>query len=296
MSAPATTTIATPLRYPGSKWSLAPWIVDQLPSHATYVEPFGGSLAVFFNKPPGRIEYVNDLDGSVVQLFRMIRERGQELADAIAWTPWARAEFEAAFESTGDPLARARRTLVRHWMAYGGIDAGPERARAGWKHGGKRAKATATTLTWRGVPARLLACMDRLKNAHIEQLPAEQLLARLDAPTTLFYVDPPYLGRTRSRAPLYRCEMGGEAEHLALLAQLRTLAGLVLLSGYPDPLYDEALPGWTRLTAQAGAQGGGVRTEALWLNPAAAAQLGRDRARRPAPAALFDAPMEAAHA
>ena len=78
------------LHYPGSKWSMADWIISHMPAHTTYLEPFFGSGAVLFSKERSRIETVNDLDGEIVNLFRMIRERPEELATLIRWTPHAR--------------------------------------------------------------------------------------------------------------------------------------------------------------------------------------------------------------
>ena len=72
------------LKYPGAKWSASSWILDNLPVHEIYLEPFFGSGAIFFNKEPARLETVNDLDGNVVNLFKVIRERPQELATLVS--------------------------------------------------------------------------------------------------------------------------------------------------------------------------------------------------------------------
>lgn len=73
------------LKYPGSKWRLADWIVSLMPPHKSYLEPFFGSGAVFFKKSPSRIETINDLDGEIINLFRCIREQPEELMRAVAW-------------------------------------------------------------------------------------------------------------------------------------------------------------------------------------------------------------------
>lgn len=84
------------LKYPGSKWTLAEWIVGHLPAHRVYCEPFFGSGAVFFTKPPSKLETINDLDGEVVNLFRVLRDRPDDLAAAAALTPYAREEHTLA--------------------------------------------------------------------------------------------------------------------------------------------------------------------------------------------------------
>ena len=87
------------MKYPGSKWSLAKWIIGHLPEHHSYLEPFFGSGAVLFNKPRSNIETVNDLDGDVVNLFRWIKEDPERLAHEIYYTPYSRRVYDAAFAS-----------------------------------------------------------------------------------------------------------------------------------------------------------------------------------------------------
>jgi DNA adenine methylase len=116
----------------------------------------------------------------------------------------------------------------------------------------------------------------------IENRPAHELIAQHDGVDTLFYVDPPYLEETRSdRArKAYRHELTDE-DHVALLRQLRLVAGMVVLSGYPHPLYDQALVGgWRRVETAAHADGARDRTEVLWINPVCAAALEREQAQK----------------
>ncbi len=98
-----------PTQYFGSKGRLAPWIASLLPPARTYVEPFCGSAAVLFAKPPSPTEVINDADGDLVLLFRMLRDHGAEVARALRLTPYARAELAAAnLDAAGlDELERA---------------------------------------------------------------------------------------------------------------------------------------------------------------------------------------------
>lgn len=85
------------LKYTGSKWRMADWIISLMPPHRSYLEPFFGSGAVFFKKPPSRIETINDLDGEIANLFRCVREKTEELARAVELTPYSREEYERAW-------------------------------------------------------------------------------------------------------------------------------------------------------------------------------------------------------
>jgi site-specific DNA-adenine methylase len=75
------------LHYPGSKWSMADWIISHFPEHQTYLEPFFGSGAVLFSKKRSELETINDIDGEVINLFKVIREKPDELAYSIYADP-----------------------------------------------------------------------------------------------------------------------------------------------------------------------------------------------------------------
>lgn len=86
------------MKYPGSKWGSADWIISHFPEHHSYLEPFFGSGGVFFNKPRSDIETINDLDGEVVNLFRQIRNDPERLAREIYFTPYSREAYEMAYQ------------------------------------------------------------------------------------------------------------------------------------------------------------------------------------------------------
>lgn len=108
------------LNYPGSKWSMAEWIIDHMPVHETYLEPFFGSGAVYFNKPISAVETINDIDGRIVNMFRVMRDHSDVLAEKVELTPYSRAEYDLSFEIVEDPIEDARRMLARCWFAIGG--------------------------------------------------------------------------------------------------------------------------------------------------------------------------------
>jgi DNA adenine methylase len=89
-----TVTIRPPFTYYGGKMTIAARIAAALPQHGHYVEPFAGSLAILLAKRPSRMETVNDLDGAIVEFWRILRDEPAELARACALTPHSRAEWE----------------------------------------------------------------------------------------------------------------------------------------------------------------------------------------------------------
>lgn len=274
------------LRWHGGKWRLAPWIIGHFPPHRVYVEPFGGAASVLLRKPRTYAEVYNDLDDWVVGLFRVLRsERAGELIEALRLTPFARREFEDAAEMSGDPVENARRLVVRSFMGFGSNahTEGPDgRFRSTGFRSASNRSGTTPSHDWANYPAALRVIVARLAGVVIEHAEAAEVMARHDAPDTLHYVDPPYLPETRAPSGKrwqserrYRHEMDA-AGHAELLRQLRALAGSVVLSGYPSPLYDEALPGWRRAERATYADGARPRTEVLWINPAGCRALESD--------------------
>lgn len=262
------------LRYHGGKWRIAPWITGHFPAHRVYVEPYGGAASVLLRKAPSFSEIYNDLDDDVVNLFRVLRSpRAVELARRLELTPFARREFEDAYQVSSDPVERARQLVVRSFMGFGS-DAPNVELRTGFRAQSPQSNRSPER-DWQNYPEALAKVVARLKEVVVESRPAIEVMQKNDAPTTLHYVDPPYLPDTRSKKSgrgrlkyhAYLHELT-EADHLELLATLRGLAGMVVLSGYPSALYDDALPGWRRVETAALADGARERTEVLWLNPA----------------------------
>jgi DNA adenine methylase len=195
-------------------------------------------------------------------------------------TPFARAEFELGWEATEDPVERARRLIIRAFMGFGSnahSDMGRGHKTTGFRANSSRS-GTTPAHDWHNYPAALPAVIARLQGVVIERRPAVQVMRAHDAPDTLHYVDPPYVHATRNRKnPFdpkhrYRHEMGDD-DHCALLDALRALRGMVVLSGYPNRIYDEALGDWARVERDAFADGARPRTEVLWINPACRAAL-----------------------
>lgn len=270
------------LRYHGGKFRIAPWVIEHFPPHRTYVEPFGGAAGVLLQKPRAYSEVYNDLDGDVVNFFRVLRDPAQldRLLQVCVATPYARVEFEDAWEPVDDPIERARRLTIRAQMGFG--SAGATKATTGFRIDTKREYETAQHL-WAMYPDAIANAGQRLAAVLIENRPAIAVMAQHDDPDALHFVDPPYVHSTRvmgaGKAGYYRHEMTDE-QHVELLEFLNTLTGMVVLSGYRSELYDSRLQGWTRDETQSRAsagRGGVARTEVLWLNDAAIARQNQQR-------------------
>lgn len=246
------------LNYPGSKWNLADFIISMMPAHTTYLEPFFGSGAVFFNKQPSTIETINDIDGRIVNFFKQCRDHPQELSQLVELTPLSRQEYMESYEIAKDPLEDARRMMVRSWQAIGGKTSDHTGWRANINQNGSK------IVEWNHLDKRILAVAGRLKDAQIENQDAFQLLERYNRPGVLAYVDPPYLMSTRSKRH-YAYEFG-DADHEALLDQLVNFKGKVIISGYGSDMYDEYLSSWWKATKVASVETGGKRTEVVWCN------------------------------
>lgn len=253
------------LRYHGGKWLLAPWIIGHFPDHRIYTEAFGGAASVLLRKQRSYAEIYNDLDGEVVNLFRVLRNPSQarELVRLVTLTPYAREEFEESYLLDGDPIEQARRTLLRAMAGYG---SNAVHRNTGFR-GNVTRSGTIPAHDWASLPRVLEQIVERLHGVIVENRPALDVLRMYDGPDTLHYVDPPYPHSTRGDSARYRYEMGDD-DHRALAETLYSLQGMVILSGYPCELYDlELYPDWHRVTRSAHADGGRDRTEVLWISP-----------------------------
>ena len=249
------------LNYPGAKWGMAKEIASIMPTHRSYLEPFFGSGAVLFNKPPSAIETVNDLDGDIVNFFKVLRDRPAELAEAISLTPYAREIFDDAHENRGeDEFDRAFRFAIRSRMGHGF----KTYQKTGFKIDVFARERSYCVGVWNKMPEVLFEAAARLKQVQIENRPALELIKKFNHDNVLIYADPPYLLNTRG-GKQYRCEMT-EQDHVELLAALADHKGYVILSGYPSEMYDRELRGWRKIERRSYNQNTDPRTEVLWCN------------------------------
>ncbi|WP_345993740.1 DNA adenine methylase [Sulfurimonas sp. HSL-1716] len=259
-----------PLRYHGGKWRAAPKIIPYFPPHTTYAEPYGGGASVLLRKPRSKNEIYNDLDGEIVNVFRVLRDKdaAEELIRLLQLTPFSRDEMLLAWEECEDEIERARRTITRSQLGFG--SSGATRGRksfAGFAINNNKA------LQFKSLPGNLYQITERLKDVIFENVDAFRIFEKLDREDTLFYCDPPYINSTRTSIPSgshYQHEMSDE-DHLKLLQKIKILKGKVVLSGYRSEMYMDILKDWKFVTFQSQissqSNGGTLREECLWIKP-----------------------------
>jgi DNA adenine methylase len=238
-------------------------------------------------KPRAYAEVYNDLDGEVVNVFRVLRSESAAalLRNLLQLTPFSREEFLAAYEPCELPVEQARRTILKSFAGFGSAAihdrkaagmrtrASTWRAPTGFRSNSNRS-GTLPAHDWFNYPDQLEAFVDRLRGVVIEHRDALELIPTHDSIETLFFVDPPYPAVTRDRGADYTHEMTDD-DHRRLAATLRDVAGMVLLSGYACDLYDRELySDWHREQREhLLSDGARKRTEVLWMNAACVAAL-----------------------
>jgi DNA adenine methylase len=247
--AKTTARVISPVVYYGGKNMLAPWIVSHFPAHRNYIELFGGGASVLLAKQRAPIEIYNDIEGEVVNFFRMARDRGEELKRALWLTPYARDEFEAAIyaDPVDDPIERARRFLVISRQAFGGCGVSERCLTAGnWKRPSVHPSRTSHDIWLRAIQDRMDALIARLQGVAIENRDYEEVLRKFDTPQTLFYCAPPYLMHRRDSRHQYRFDFSA-GDHQRLARILRTIEGKVIVSYHDDEFLADLYPGWQQV-------------------------------------------------
>ena len=256
----------------GGKFSHLNWLLPLLPPCHHYCEPFAGSAAVLLNREPALVETYNDIDGAVVNFFRVLRDRHQELMRALALTPFSREEYHLAVYGSTDGLSdveRARRFYVRARQTRTGLAQSASLGRWANCKETSRAGMSGVVSRWVGGVNALDDIARRLVRVQIENRPALDVIRLYDSPKTLFYCDPPYLHATRGDTKAYGFEMD-ESQHREFAQAVNACQGMVAVSGYDHPLMDDLFsPGRWRKTcgpAKTIHSTKGTRREVLWTN------------------------------
>lgn len=255
----------------GGKYSHLDWLLPQLPECLHYCEPFAGSGAVLLNKQPSPVETYNDIDGEVVNFFKVLREQKDALIEQIALTPFSREEFGIACELDPDLTAveRARRFYIRARQVRTGLAQTASIGRWANCKNTSRAGMSGVVSRWLGGVKQLDFIAERLLRVQIENRPAIDIIKLYDSKETLFYCDPPYIHETRGDTKSYGFEMT-DFNHRELSESLNKINGLAAVSNYECELMEELYPStkWTKIYGPKKTihSTKDVRTEVLWVN------------------------------
>lgn len=256
------------LKYPGSKWNIADQLVELIPKHHSYVEPFFGSGAVFFRKSPSAIEMINDRDSNVTNLFRCIQEDPERLAGLVLTTPFSREIYENCYKEDSlvqmakdDPYYKSLFFLIRCWQGYGYRTIGHK---VGWKRDVYGREKMYSLWDWYQLPERIIKVAERLRMIQIENRPALDLIEEYNHSNVFMYLDPPYVISTR-HGKQYKYEMTNK-DHEDLLTVALESKAKVMISGYESDLYNKYLKGWKKIYFSSCAERGSSRQEVVWMN------------------------------
>jgi DNA adenine methylase len=179
--------MATPIiPWIGGKRRLAKRILPLFPAHDCYVEPFAGGAALFFLKDQSEVEVLNDINGELVNLYRVVKHHLEELVKQFRWALISRQMFnwlKQTPEETLTDIQRAAKFYYLQKMAFGGKVTNQTFGTA---------TTTAPRLNLLRIEEELSAAHLRLSRAYIEHLNWEECIRRYDRNHTLFYLDPPY--------------------------------------------------------------------------------------------------------
>lgn len=243
-----------PLKYHGGKSYLASHIRALFPAHTHYVEPFFGSGAVLFaGDGKGVSEVINDIDRRLINFWRVLQcgESRIRLVDLLQYTPVSEDEWEQAFAHfdrhrcpaciDAQGIVPCVRCAWKFFILSRQSMAGRMRNFTPLTRKRLRRQVNEQASAWWGAVESIEEVADRLANVVILHDDALAVIRREDSEQTLFYLDPPYLGSTRTAPDAYAHEMN-PADHANLLRLVNELKGKVVLSGYPSRFYENMLP------------------------------------------------------
>lgn len=266
---------SNPIKWHGGKHYLAKRIIEQMPEHTRYCEPFFGGGAVLFAKDPNNCaEFVNDLNKELMNFWHVLKF--EHLFDKfnrfVQMQPLEKCHFEDIVSSglpngSGSGIDRAYQFFIRYRQSRQGLGKDyctpTKRLRRGMNE---------NVSAWLSAVDGLPEAHERLKRVEIWNTDAIEFIRKLDSPETLFYCDPPYLHETRNSTGEYQHEMTRE-QHAELLKTLEKIQGKFILSGYRSSLYDNWAKGasWRRVDIEidnkaSSAKTKQTKTECLWMN------------------------------
>lgn len=257
------------VNYTGSKFQactdIYPYIWDQ---HEHFVDVFCGSLAMLLNKKPSRIETASDINGRVINFFRVLRDKRQEFLNAVTLSPYSRREFESAWDDEGcSDVELARRFYVRCRQGIYGY--GAQKQSKGWELARKKTAGgrAATVNAWCNGIEGLADIALRLLDIQLENRCFRQLIPAIDYAGAFFYCDPPYPKECRVSNNDYEFEFTDD-DHRDLARILHKIKGKAMISSYDCKLMRKLYRNWhmIKLPAKRNSARSTAVQECIWMN------------------------------
>ena len=230
----------SPIRYFGGKSSLAPTLMELLPSHNRYIEVFGGGGHLISQKEPSIEEVYNDIDSDLINFLNQVQTNGEELTEALADLPTSRHLFEL-WKNEEFPDNELERAVRWFYLIRQRIHASNATLKSGWRAGKHKNLAA----DYQHAVARIPAFSKRLKNVEITNQDFREVIAKYDSPTSVFFIDPPYVGKEH----YYKGNMQYQT-HVELAQMLNNIEGKAMVTYYDHPLINELYAGWNRIEVE----------------------------------------------
>ena len=242
----------SPFQYAGGKTTMLSLILQNIPTHKHYVEPYCGSAVVFFNKPPAKLNTLNDKDEYIVNFFRVLQkeETRKKLLRRLNYTIWSRSEYRLAYETYHNPEADEVEKAWSFFILQNLSMTKSARMTKSGNFGYDRAPSAKSAGTFRRRIEALVSFANKLKDIQLECDDGINVIRRYDDKETLMLVDPPYpLSTLLNANKNYYVLNPDENYHKELLQVLSGVQSMIILCSYPNALYDEYLlsKGWKRI-------------------------------------------------
>ncbi len=251
------------IKYYGGKHYIAKYLLEIIPKHNLYIEPFFGGGNMFFSKPPSKMEIINDLSDNIFSLYKVIADENKykQLQHRLELTPY-HAKFRDDYkQKLNEKLTiedRAFYYLYVNRTSFNGV-------------GGfsctklVRNNMIRSVSDYLSLIPHLEEIHNRLRNAVVENKDALELIQKYDDNDVFFYLDPPYIQSTRRSNQKYMIEMSDE-DHERMINLILKSEAKIMLSGYDNEIYNNLVEnGWNRLELES-PNSCSDATEYVWIN------------------------------